>query len=81
MRIPAPTICRFLRLKLQWVVVRARTGPTISETNKTKHFDFATKCISDEDSLPFQDMINSFTKASYDLDSTPTTCHLVEFSQ
>ena len=30
-RIPTSTIRRFLRLKLKWVVVRARTGPMISE--------------------------------------------------
>lgn len=35
-RIPAPTIRRFLRLKLNWVTVRARTGPMISDTNKIK---------------------------------------------
>ena len=53
-RIPAPTIRRFLRMKLQWIIVRARTGPMISETNK-KRLDFATQCISDKDS--FDDII------------------------
>ena len=53
-RIPAPTIRRFLRMKLQWIIVRARTGPMISETNK-KRLDFATQCISDKDS--FDDVI------------------------
>jgi hypothetical protein len=84
MRIPVPTIRRILRLKLQWVIVRARTGPMFSKCSKRKRgsgncFDFATKCISDKDSFP--DMINSFAKASYDLDATPTMCHLVEVSR
>ena len=32
-QIPTSTIRRFLRLNLKWVVVRARTGPMISEKN------------------------------------------------
>ena len=48
MRIPASTILRFLRLNLKWVVVRARTGPMISDKHK-KHIEFTGKCISDKD--------------------------------
>ena len=43
-----------VRMKLQWIIVSARTGPMISETNK-KCLDFATQCISDKDS--FDDVI------------------------
>jgi hypothetical protein len=86
MRIPVPTIRRILRLKLQWVIVRARTGPMFSKCSKRKRgsgncFDFATKCISDKDFFPFRDMINSFANAPYDFCSTPAMCHLIEFSR
>ena len=50
-RIPTSTIRRFLRLKLKWVVVKARTGPLISEKNKKKRLEFAKKCISDKDTF------------------------------
>ena len=54
-RIPTSTIQRFLRLKLKWVVVRARTGPMISEKNKLKRLEFAKQCIAAEDS--FDDVV------------------------
>ena len=54
-RIPASTIRRFLRLNLKWVVVRARTGPMISDKNKKKRSEFARKCIADKDT--FDDVV------------------------
>ena len=54
-RIPTSTIRRFLRLKLKWVVVRARTGPMISDNNKTKRLEFAKQTIADKDT--FDDVV------------------------
>ena len=45
-QISAPPICRFLRLKLNWITVRARTGPMISDMNKIKRVEFAKRCIA-----------------------------------
>ena len=39
------TIRRYLRTSLQWVVVRTRFRPTISDNNKTKRVDFARMCL------------------------------------
>ena len=54
-QISAPTIWRFLRLKLNWVTVKARTGPMISNANKIKRVEFAKRCIAAKDS--FKDII------------------------
>ena len=54
-QISAPTIRRFLRLKLNWVTVKARTGPMISNANKIKRVEFAKRCIAAKDS--FKDVI------------------------
>ena len=40
-KIPTQTIRRKLRQKLQWVVVRMKTGPMISDNNKVKRMEFA----------------------------------------
>ena len=53
-QIPAPTIRRFLSMKLYWITVRARTGPMITEMNKIKRVEFAKCCITAKDS--FDDM-------------------------
>ena len=42
------TIRRYLRTSLQWVVVRTRFGPVISDNNKTKRVDFARMCLNDD---------------------------------
>ena len=55
LQISAPTIQRFLRLKLNWVTVRARAGPMISNMNKIKRVTFAKHCIAAKD--PLQDVI------------------------
>ena len=47
-QIPAQTIRRFLRQKLQWVVV-------ISDKNKAKRMEFAQRCLTAKDS--FDDVI------------------------
>ena len=44
------TIWCFYRLKLKWIVDRARTAPLFLVRNK-KHWEFAGKCISDEDTI------------------------------
>ena len=44
-QISAPTIRQFLRLKLNWVTVKARTGPMISNANKIKRVEFAKRCM------------------------------------
>ncbi len=54
-QISAPMIWQFLRLKLNWVTVKARTGPMISDANKIKRVDFAKRCIAAKDS--FKDVI------------------------
>jgi len=43
------TIRRYLRTSLQWVVVRTRFGPMISDNNKTKRVDFARMCLDTND--------------------------------
>ena len=50
-QIAAPTIRRFLRLKLNWVTVKARTSPMISDVNKIKRVEFAKRCIAAKDSF------------------------------
>lgn len=54
-QISAPAIWQFLRLKLNWVSVRARTGPMISNVNKIKRVVFAKRCFAAKDS--FKDVI------------------------
>ena len=54
-QISAPTIRSFLRLKLNWVTVRARTSPVILDANKIKPVEFAKRCIVAKDS--FKDFI------------------------
>ena len=54
-QISAPTIWRYLRLKLNWVTVKARTGPMMSDANKIKRVEFAKRCIAEKDS--FKDVI------------------------
>ena len=54
-QISAPTIWSFLRLKLNWVTVRARTSPVILDANKIKRVEFAKRCIVAKDS--FKDFI------------------------
>ena len=44
------TIWCFFRLKLKWIVVRARTAPLFLVRNK-KHWEIAGKCISDKDTF------------------------------
>ena len=43
------TIRRYLRTSLQWVVVRTRFGPMISDNNKTERVDFARMCLDTND--------------------------------
>ena len=54
-KIPTQTIRRYLRQKLQWVVVRTKTGPMISDINKVKRMEFAKQCIAAKDT--FDDVI------------------------
>ena len=54
-QIPAQTIRLFLRQKLQWVVVRTKVGPMISDKNKAKRMEFAQRCLTAKDS--FDDVI------------------------
>ena len=44
-----PTIRRYLRTSLQWLVVRMRFGPMISDKNKKKRMDFARMCLDTDD--------------------------------
>ena len=47
--ISAPTLRRYIRQKLEWVAVRTRFGPMISERNKLKRREFAQMCLDEED--------------------------------
>ena len=44
-------------MKLNWVTVRARTGPMISNTDKIKRVELAKHCIAEKDS--FKDVIQT----------------------
>ena len=44
-----PAIRRYLRTSLQWLVVRMRFGPMISDKNKKKRMDFARMCLDTDD--------------------------------
>ena len=50
-QISAPTIRRYIRMTLEWTVVRTRLGPMISERNKIKRHDFAKACIETGDTF------------------------------
>ena len=50
-QISAPTIRRYIRMTLEWTVVRTRLGPMISERNKVKRHDFAKACIETGDTF------------------------------
>ena len=54
-QIPAQMIRRFLRQKLQWVVVRTKVGPMISDKDKAKRMEFTQPCLTAKDS--FDDVI------------------------
>ena len=47
----SPTIRRYLRKNLEWVVIRTRPGPMISSANKVKRLEFARMCLSTDDDL------------------------------
>ena len=49
--ISASTIRRYIRKKLEWVSVRTRFGPMISEQNKVKRHEFAKMCIETKDTF------------------------------
>ena len=49
--ISATSIRRYLRVSLQWTVVRTRYGPMISELNKQKRLDFAKMCLENGDNF------------------------------
>jgi len=49
--ISAASIRRYLRVSLQWAVVRTRYGPMISDTNKQKRLEFAKICWENHDDL------------------------------
>jgi transposase len=53
--ISAPTIRRYIRMTLEWEVVRTRFGPMISDRNKVKRHEFARMCIETKDT--FDDVI------------------------
>ena len=53
--ISAPTIRRYIRMTLEWEVVRTRFGPMISDRNKVKRHEFARMCIETKDT--FEDVI------------------------
>ena len=42
-------MCRYLHTSLQWVVVRTRFRPMISDNNKRKRMDFARMCLDTDD--------------------------------
>ena len=46
--ISAPTLRRYIRQKLEWVAVRTRFGPMVSELNKLKRRKFAQMCLDEE---------------------------------
>ena len=47
--VSSPSIRRYLRTSLQWVVVRTRFGPMISDNNKRKRIDFVKMCLDTDD--------------------------------
>ena len=47
----AASIRRYLRVSLQWAVVRTRYGPMISDTNKQKRLEFGKMCLENRDDL------------------------------
>ena len=56
-KISTHLIHRYLCQKLQWVVVRTKTGPLISDKNKVTRIEFAKQCIVAKDT--FEDIILS----------------------
>ena len=48
-QISSSSIRRYLRLSLQWSVVRTRFGPMISEKNQRKRVEFARMCMETDD--------------------------------
>ena len=65
--ISAPTIRRYIRMHLKWIVVRIRFGPMISEKNKAKRSKFAQMCLDTKDT--FENVIWT------DESSVQLTCH------
>ena len=49
--ISPPPIKRYIRKKMEWVAVRTRFGPMISERNKLKRQEFAQMCLDEEDTF------------------------------
>ena len=49
--ISSAAICRHLRESLQWVVVKTRCGPMISDANKQKRLEFAKMCLENQDNF------------------------------
>ena len=49
--ISPPPIKRYIRKKMEWVAVRTRFGPMISERNKLKRQKFAQMCLDEEDTF------------------------------
>ena len=49
--ISPPAIRTYIRRSLQWVVVRTRFGPMISDANKVKRKQFAQMCIDTNDNF------------------------------
>lgn len=49
--ITPPTIRRYIRKKLEWVAVRTRFGPMISDQNKVKRCAFAKMCLDNKDTF------------------------------
>jgi hypothetical protein len=47
--ISSATIRRYIRLKLDWKVVRTRYGPMISDSNKVKRKEFAQMLMDNKD--------------------------------
>ena len=48
-KLTSATIRRYLRIALQWSVVRTRYGPMISDQNKVKRVAFAKMCLDTKD--------------------------------
>ena len=51
MSISAPTIRRYIRMHLKWVVARTRFGPMISDKNKAKRSVFTQMCLDTNDTF------------------------------
>ena len=49
--ISSAAIRRHLRESLQWVVVKTRCGPMISDANKQKRLEFAKMCLENQDNF------------------------------